>query len=331
MKRMKKALVSVFTSGTVCLFAGCSLLPNGQNQTEKPQESNPCERVVGYLPNWSYVKYRELDLTALTHINLSFCNPDGSGNLSAGIPDRELTELISTAHEAGVKVLAALGGGGGCDRYPALVADEEKIAAFDQKILDFCLKYELDGVDLDIELGSSDPIWNTYGAWVADLRKVMDEHDLLLTTATAQWLSVRVDAETYALFDFVNVMAYDDDGHEGSHSSYALAESSMAYFTTRFSLPAENVVLGVPFYGRGYTFAGALDWDSYLSFTDLIELDEENFYRDEYNGVAYNGAGTMRQKCELAKRYGGIMIWEITLDASGEYSLLSVIKEEIFG
>lgn len=331
MKQSKYMATTALVAGMVCLFSACAGLFPGREEVKKPQEKEPkaYERVVGYLPNWSYGGYRDLDLTALTHINIAFCNPDRSGNFSAGIPDRELAAIVSAAHESGVKVLAALGGGGGCDNYPALVADSGKIRALDEKLLDFCLKYDLDGIDLDIELGSSNSIWNTYGAWCADLRGICDDNGLLLTTATAQWLSVKVSKETYARFDFVNVMAYDDDVNKSSHASYEMAINCMDYFTAQYAIPAEKLVLGVPFYGRGYTSAGALDWGSYLSFSELIARDEENFYRDVYNGIAYNGEETMRQKCALARNYGGIMIWEITLDAAGDYSLLSVIKEEM--
>ena len=32
-----------------------------------------------------------------------------------------------------------------------------------------------------------------------------------MSTATAQWVAKKVTPETFALFDFVNVMAYDND------------------------------------------------------------------------------------------------------------------------
>ena len=61
----------------------------------------------------------------------------------------------------------------------------------------------------------------------------------------------------------------------------------------------------------------------------LVAINAGNFNVDYYDGVAYTGAPTMREKCALAKDYGGIMIWELTLDAEGEYSLLAVIKQEM--
>lgn len=286
-------------------------------------------RVVGYLPDWSYQAYVNLDFSALTHLNIAFCNPDTEGNLSNYIPDTELKNVVSKAHNNDVKVMAALGGGGGCDGYLPLIDTPEEMADFNEKIMAYCEKYDLDGIDLDIELGSGNEIWNYYADWVSSLRVLCDERGYEMSTATAQWVAVKVSAETFGLFDFVNVMAYDNDADESSHADMEFAESSLEYFNIQKKIPKEKLVLGVPFYGRGYTSDGALDWNSYVSFSELIASDASNYDKDLYNGIAYNGASTMREKCTLAKEYGGIMIWELSQDASGEYSLLALIKSEL--
>ncbi len=292
-------------------------------------ESKSERRVVGYLPDWSYQAYKNMDFTALTHINIAFCNPDTNGNLSCYIPDAEMKAIVDKAHANGVKVLAALGGGGGCDNYPPLLKDTETMNAFNSKIMEYCEKYDFDGIDLDIELGSGNDIWNNYAEWCKSLRKLCDERNLLMTTATAQWVAVRVSDETFACFDFLNVMAYDNDGSKDSHSSYDFAETCLDFFNIERGISKDKLVLGVPFYGRGYHADGTLDWNSYVPFSELVAGDPANYSTDVYNGIAYNGAETMRKKCELARGYGGIMIWEITQDAPAEYSLLKIIKENI--
>ena len=122
---------------------------SGNNDMIYAQGNN--KYIVGYLPDWSYGYYKDMDFTDLTHINIAFCNPDTSGNLSCYIPDAEMKKIVDTAHENGVKVLASLGGAGGSGNYPALVRDEKTRNDFCEKIIDFCEKYNLDGIDLDIE------------------------------------------------------------------------------------------------------------------------------------------------------------------------------------
>lgn len=286
-------------------------------------------RVVGYLPDWSYRAYGTLDFSALTHLNIAFCNPDTEGKLSCWIPDYEMQNIVNKAHASEVKVMAALGGGGGCDGYLPLLDTPEEMAAFNENIMTYCETYDLDGIDLDIELGSSHEIWNYYADWVTSLRVLCDERGYELSTATAQWVAVHVTPDTFDLFDFVSVMAYDNDADESSHADMEFAQTSLQYFNVQKQIPKERLVLGVPFYGRGYTADGALDWGSYVAFSELIAADPVNYDADLYNGIAYNGASTMREKCTLAREYGGIMIWELSQDAAGEYSLLSVIKEEL--
>ncbi len=324
-KRLRTKAMCAFALAAAAAMCLCGCAGKPQEPTD-PEDLASRTRVVGYLPDWSYSFYRKLDFTALTHLNVAFCNPNGQGELSCSIPDADMADLVARAHAADVKVLAALGGGGGCDGYLPLLDTPEEMAEFNAKIIQYCGSHGLDGIDLDIELASNHKIWEYYAGWVRSLRALCDERGYVLTAATAQWVSEKVAPETYACFDFVNVMAYDDDADSASHSSYAFAEASLGYFLTQKGIEREKLVLGVPFYGRGYRSNGSLNWDSYVPFSDLIAVDVGNFHADLFEGVAYNGAELMREKCMLAKQYGGIMIWEVSLDAEGEYSLLAVIK-----
>ena len=292
-------------------------------------ESKAPHRIVGYLPDWNYQPFSELDLDELTHINIAFCNPDENGRLFCYIPYDKLKSIVSEAHSHDVEVFAALGGGGGCDGYLQHIDTPEERAEFNANIMDYCETYDFDGIDLDIELGSNHQIWDYYGDWCAELRTLCDEREMEMSTATAQWVSQKVTHETFALFDFVNVMAYDNDEDEQSHASYEYSVKCLDYFRNRKKIPEDKLVLGVPFYGRGYTADGEIDWNSYMSFADIVNADNEYYNADNYNGIAYNGAETMTKKAELAKDYGGIMIWELTQDAKGEKSLLKVIGDTL--
>ena len=168
-----------------------------------------------------------------------------------------------------------------------------------------------------------------YGDWVSALRTECDANGLELSTATAEWTAKKVSPETFALFDFVTVMAYADDSSTVSHTTLEFGQKQMNYIAQEKQVPPEKLVLGIPFYGRGYTADGQLDRSYYKSFAQLIAADPANYDRDVYEGVAYNGAPTVRVKCNYAKNYGGVMIWQLAQDAEGEYSLLAVIKDEM--
>jgi GH18 family chitinase len=116
-------------------------------------------------------------------------------------------------------------------------------------------------------------------------------------------------------------MAYD--GPKNNHSSYAMAERSVATWLARGIHP-DKLVLGVPFYARpgGATYRTLLANDAATASGDRIL-----FKGVEQN---YNGPATIRRKTELALQLaGGIMIWELSQDARGSDSLLRVIGETV--
>lgn len=293
--------------------------------TASAADNENAYRIVGYLPDWNYRPFSDIDLGKLTNINIAFCNPDENGELYCNIPAKTLEYIVAQAHERDVSVFAALGGGGGCDGYLQFLDTAEKRSAFNSNIMDYCERFGFDGIDLDIELGSDDPVWNYYGDWCCELRSLCNERNLQMSTATAGWVAEKVSPDTFALFDFVNVMAYDNDEDCDSHASYDYSVKCLDFFAENKHIPNEKLILGVPFYGRGYTPDGELDWDSYMSFADAVSRGEEFYNADVCDGVAYNGAVTMAAKAQLARNYGGIMIWELTQDARGDHSLLSVI------
>lgn len=321
-----RIIVAVLALAAVSLLCSCG---DGKDRETDAPVFEPDTRVVGYLPDWSYSYYKTLDFEKLTHINIAFCNPDGGGRISCGIPENDLTDLVTRAHGKGVRVMAALGGGGYCDVYRTLTATAGSRQTLNESVTAFCEKYDLDGIDLDIELGASDTVWNAYGAWVEELRAICDDRNWLLSTATAQWVAERVSEKTFAMFDYLNVMAYDNESDPSSHASYDFSVRCLNYFHDVKKVDKKKLVLGVPFYGRGYK-NGELDWNSYRSFADIVKEDGALYDADVTpSGVAYNGASTVKRKCELADGHGGMMIWEITLDAGGEYSLLDLIAAEL--
>lgn len=275
--------------------------------------------VIGYLTTWNYGCYKTLDWSNLTHINIAFVNPDTNGvfknDMGSGLSD-----VVKTAHENGVKVLASLGGWGGSVNYPALVSSDSTREKLSENLIDFVKKYDLDGIDLDIEGDVDNSFWKYYEVWVDELRALCDDNGLLLTTAVGKWYSQKISDRTFAQFDLVNMMIYDNTS-DHNHASYEFALENIEYYTSR-GVDAEKLVIGVPFYARRPDF-------SYMTYDDIIAASASAFLDDVYDGYTYNGRDTMLKKCELSKDYGGIMIWELSGDANGEASLLKLIGDAL--
>ncbi len=289
--------------------------------TPSPEKEKNDMNVIGYLTTWNYGCYKTMDWSSLTHVNIAFVNPDKNGVFNNDIGnDATLKDIVDTAHKNGVKVLASLGGWGGSVNYPALTATSAGIDKLNANLLSFVKRFDLDGIDIDVEGDVDKDFWRNYDAWITSLRRMCDDEDLMLTTATATWYANYISDEALKMFDLVNLMVYDNT-QEKNHASMEYAQAQLDYFEGR-GVERQKLVVGVPFYGRNKDFG-------YMSYKSIIKADESAYNRDYYGEFSYNGKDMILAKCELAKCYGGIMIWELGDDAGEPFSLLNIIGEKV--
>lgn len=286
-------------------------------------------KVIGYVTN---DRYHAVDYAKLTHLNIAFENPDVSGDISVSAAN---DTYIREAHSHGVKVLVSLAGGGASHDpamqalYFDLIKDSSR-SAFVQKIKAYVLANNLDGVDVDLE---GPAINEDYGKFISELSTALKAQGKLLTSALSHLNGApKVADSTMHLFDFINIMAYDQTGpwrpdKPGQHSSFEFALESLEYWIQR-GLPKDKAVLGVPFYGYGF----GPDFNQGMGFLEIIERFPNSQNADVVgNTIYYNGIPTISRKVQhvLDHGYGGIMIWQLGHDASGEFSLLGTIHKVI--
>lgn len=274
-------------------------------------------KVVGYMPSWagsvSAVQYSKL-----THINYAFLLPNGDGSLQAIDNASKLQSLVSTAHAGGVKVQISVGGwnNGDDSHFETLAANATYRTNFVNNLVSFVSQYGLDGVDIDWEYPNDGGSANNYLALMQQLSTQMHSRGKLLTAAVVAYGGSSILNGVFDVVDFLNIMAYDENDYQ--HSTYALAVQAVNYWRGR-GLPAGKTVLGVPFYGHP-------TWESYAA---LIARGAAP-YSDTFDGVGYNGITTIKSKTNLAfDQGGGIMMWELSQDATGTYSLLSAIHDVV--
>ena len=111
--------------------------------------------------------------------------------------------------------------------------------------------------------------------------------------------------------DFLHIMAYDQTN--GHHSSLSFAEKVINQ--GKDILPASQLTLGLPFYGRN---SATGDWKTY---EDIVQQSPSTKNSDSLpgdNGGAwlFNGPSTIATKTELAIQAGagGVMVWEVGQD-----------------
>ncbi len=300
-------------------------------RTATPEPPAPL-RVVGYVADWG-VTVAPQQIEKLTHLNYAFALPKADGTLDFPANTWKLQQYVRDAHERGVRVLISVGGWGYDKQFEAFAASPELRAVFVKNLMQYVDENNLDGVDVDWEYPTAGASAENFFALMKELRVELDARKNLVPRISAGLLTAAVAAygehadgipdASFALVDFLNIMAYADSG--AHHSTYALAKQSLDYWRAR-GLPQNKMVLGVPFYAQ----------PGDVSYRKLVQSDANAAQSDFANylgGVAaYNGLPTMRAKTQLAKaRANGVMIWTINDDALGEHSLLNAIQETLQG
>jgi chitinase len=289
--------------------------------TMTPENPSSTFRIIGYAPEWDTV-VQEIQFDKLTHINYAFLLPKPDGSFEDLEHSEKLKELVTEAHNHGVKVLISIGGWGYDEQFETLAADPDSQAAFVQNAGQFAQDYALDGIDIDWEYPDVGESSQNYLKLMQALRSTLPDGKLLTSAVVSKGpLAEGIPAEVFEVVDCLNIMVYD--GSETDHSPYRLAEEALNYWQERGLLP-EKTVLGVPFYGR----------PDGIAYRTLVKADPTAADRDvsEYEGkkIYYNGMATMKRKTELAmQRASGIMIWELAHDTLDSTSLLGVISRTV--
>jgi chitinase len=315
----------VFGAACLSALAACSGLEAPAEEPTAAQEQPAlATRVVGYFPTWAG-DVNAIQYDKLTHINYAFIVPTAQGGLTGpGSGDSRLRSLVSAAHARGVKVSIAVGGwnDGNDSGFEQLAANASTRTTFVNNLVNYVNQAGLDGVDIDWEYPDPGTSANNFAALMRELSTAMHSRGKLLTAAVVASGSTGggVPTATFSDVDFLNIMAYDGGQ---PHSTYAYAVQSLDYWLGR-GLPKDKAVLGVPFYGRSPS--------TYEGYKSLVARDSQAPYKDNVGNVYYNGIATIQSKTTLAmQRGGGVMIWDISDDATGSASLLTAIYQRAQG
>jgi GH18 family chitinase/aryl-phospho-beta-D-glucosidase BglC (GH1 family) len=299
--------------------------------------------VVGYFPTYENFpgEINNIDLAKLTHLNIAFANPDGSGAIvPAGVSNSDVTTVVNAAHAKNVKVLISIGGAGAPGNYySAAFSNSTNMTNFVNTCVNYVTTYNLDGIDVDIEgdvLNGSQVTSSQYEAFVTQLGKALHAKNKIMTAAVADWFGSYVTNNAVAQFDFIGVMAYDENipgtgDQPGTVGDYQFAVDNYNYWHAK-GVPGSKINIGVPFYGYGWgTYAGNPGGDSYASIVAKYPgAQNSDQVGSGANAEYYNGIPTIKQKTAFAiQNGGGIMIWEVTQDATGSNSLLTAINQVV--
>ncbi len=298
-------------------------------------------------------------------------------------------QLLKAAHP-NLQTLISIGGWSFSSKFSNVALTEESRQKFAQSVVDFLVRYGFDGADIDWEYPTGGGAQGNlerpedkenFILLLQELRSQLDAqgdqdgHHYLLTIAAgagSQAYEPLDWTQISASLDWINVMAYDMSGawsdvtgfNAPLYDSTANPPEGTSVDTTvqafiALGVPPEKIVVGVPFYGRGWSGVaadnnglhlayeglpqgtwetGSFDYgdlaDNYISngvferFWDETAQVPYLYDTNTLTMITYDDPESMAKKAEYVVDHGlgGIMFWELTQD-SDDYALLSTINQ----
>jgi chitinase len=349
------------------------------------------KRVIGYYAGWAASRgFRPEHIRGelLTHVNYAFARVGPDHRIELRDPD------VAEPNFAGLRALKekhphlrtliSVGGWTDSTGFYAMSQIEAGRAAFSESAAAFASRHGFDGVDLDWEYpggggndkglgGPADK--RNFTLLLQELRRRLDEQGAadrkryLSTIAVGAGARPRENLELDEIhkhLDFINLMTYDMGGTWSPRTAFnapllpAFDGASSADGSVRAYLaggiPTDKLVLGVPFYGRGYAGVAANADNGFNqphdrkgarglggAYRDLAEKHIDKTHRrfwhdaarvpwlyDETGGtmITYDDPESLRLKGAYAREQhlGGVMIWELSEDDE-HASLLTALNE----
>jgi GH18 family chitinase len=339
----------------------------------------PEYRVIAYVRRRADIS--RISAEKLTHINWAFGYVNQAGEIY--VDDREDAARFAQLHalkakNPRLKIILSVGGWGADGFSDAALTDESR-AKFGESAVALVKRYALDGIDLDWEYpGDPGPgikfrpeDKGNFTLMLKTMREHLHRHDPRLTLSIADsagnyFKRTEMD-RLHVYLDWINIMTYDFSGswtkttghHSGLYPNDATRAVSVASFVKQHldaGIPSHKLVVGVPFYGRGWMGVTPVNnglhqpWEGPVieySYARLAAdfIDQQGYQRcwdaeamqpylwnpDLATFITYDDPVSLREKAEYVRKHrlGGIMYWEHSHDP--EERLLDAVKAGLSG
>jgi len=359
-----------------------------KSEKEQTQTRDDKKKVViGYVPGYAGMfDATTIDADKLTHINYAFVNVQDSvavlTNIETDTVNFRMLNGLKNVNPA-LKLMISIGGWSWSENFSDAVLTETSRKKFSQSSVAIVEQYDLDGVDIDWEypgLRGEDNVFRPEDKqnFTLMFQSLREELDALsqktgktyeLTTAIPcfqEFIDITEMGKASQYLDYVNLMSYDfyvNGEIAGHHSNLYPAESyenedsgHRAYQAyTSAGVPAEKLVLGIPFYGRswfmktnenrginravdsvargaGYTFIkdSLLTKPGFTRYWDDKAKAPYLWNEQTRQLVVYDDEESIKVKCAYVKEkdMAGVMFWQYASDPK-EY-LVTAINEHLY-
>ena len=321
------------------------------------EEQKPIEGKVNLV--WDYYSQvanaPDRSGTTIDGINVvspAFYHLNTDGELEENIGE-EGKVYIDWAHSNGYQVWAMVqnAGSGMMDVTSEIMNHYDNRQALIEKIVEGCMEYNLDGINIDFENMKKEDI-DLFSRFIIELEPRLKEIGAVLSVD----VTAPDGSDTWSLCfdrtvlgdvaDYLIFMAYDQYGassdQAGTTAGYNWVELNIKKFLETYEVESEKLVLAIPLYARLWTIDnnGIVDGRTAIPMNqidDVIPSDVERKWDDELkqNYVEYTEDGetkkmwiedidSLKEKVSLIKEYnlGGVASWELGMETEDVWGML---------
>ncbi|SFC31876.1 chitinase [Zunongwangia mangrovi] len=330
---------------------------------------------------------KSIQAEKLTHINYAFANiEEGKINIADEDDPKRFKKLKNLkAKNPSLNLLISVGGWANAPKFPKIASSDISRTQFSNSALQFLKKYDLDGIDLVLEYPKNNESQyfspenkKNFTSLLAEIRQKLDSFSAknnkeyvlsIATSANKAYLeNIEIDSISKSV-DFINIMCYnyhDDWSTSTAHHTNLLTSAastinqnlSTAQVVKNYieaGADPKKLVIGVPFYGRGWkkvapknnglyqSTSGQSFSLNYTALKDSLRTGKYHRYWDEtaqapflWNAkdkifITYDDPISLKKKAEFikTKNLAGVMFWQYHAD-DGELleSLFLNLKNE---
>jgi hypothetical protein len=291
----------------------------------------------------SYVRGNFYNRGDISSVSIRECNdlickgaqPDALGNLvfekyylHDGYGASNFSALVDSLKRdiSGENITLRLGVSGG-DKWKYVLADNSSRESLIRNILSAIKENDLNGVDIDFEWAYTKEEFDSYSAFIIQLKKRLGGKYILSISLSP--ISYRISQKAIEATDFISLQCYGPRPLLFHYADYVKAIDEVL----NYGVPSSKLLPGLPFYG--VLSNGDGQPVSYRQFVSdgLVESMESN--RVRYDGKSYiiNGVESVMNKTHYAYAAGcaGIMFWDLADDVpfSNPLSLLRAVRMAI--
>ncbi len=271
----------------ILLFTGIffAMILFSCSQNGEREKTIDHERVIAayVFPGQRVMEQDEIRADLLTHVIFAFANIEDGRLVSGYLTDEANYAVLRSIRQQypHLRLLVAVGGWTWSGNFSDMALTPESRKVFIDSAIDYIRDNELDGIDLDWEYPGLPGYGNThrpedkenFTALLRECRLALDS----LSEITGKYYELTIAAGAFegylqhtemdkvaGYLDFVNLMTYDFTGEwattTGHHTNLfppvlspaASSGHNSVQIFMEAGVPAEKLVLGVAFYGRGW-------------------------------------------------------------------------------